>query len=65
MKPAAQMERLFALEVLNRLERHIQELLPRLSFAGVQELRKDADDLMHAYRIVKKPEGYQLRELTF
>jgi hypothetical protein len=55
------MERLFALEMVNRLEAHIQATLPKLSFAAARELRSEIEELMHQYRIVKKPEGYKFR----
>lgn len=55
------MERLFALEMVQRLEQHMQERHLQLSFNAGRELRSEIDFLMHTYRLIKKPEGYQLR----
>lgn len=55
------MERLFALEMVQRLEQHILERHPQLSFNAARELRSEINFLMHKYRLMKRPEGYQLR----
>lgn len=61
MRPTHEMERLFALEMVQRLEQHMQERHRQLSFNAGRELRSEIDFLMHTYRLIKKPEGYQLR----
>lgn len=57
------MERLFALEMVTRLEAHILARQPQLSCNAMRELRAEINFLMHTYKLLKKPEGYQLREL--